>query len=335
MDKINIYVPEDIQRKLDGDAQSFEVFKKDGHQINRNKFLNALVQGYYDSYTAENARIRAGISKALADSGLTAAKQEQAADNILHQEFYPALTSQASRSSKRLSLRPVANSESRIRLILHDIGKGDSISSYFLRMLTSYCTRPSYERERIIFSETYKVLQEACSTRRAVTFTMSTDRESVQKVIPFKIAVGQGEQFNYLLCYKHGDMQEAWTYRLNRIVSPCCGEPGTTIPASVLRRLKLMSQNGAQYAINDDEETRVLMNSQGVHAYQSIYFGRPPYTRIEERPEGLIYHFNCSANQLFLYFKKFDPGEAKVLSPDSLRQQLVAFFEGNLRMYSS
>ena len=43
LDKINIYVPEHIGTVIDNDAELFEVLKKDGRTINRNRFLSLLI----------------------------------------------------------------------------------------------------------------------------------------------------------------------------------------------------------------------------------------------------------------------------------------------------
>ena len=53
LEKINIYVPEQIGVILDNDANPFEILKKDGKTINRNKFLSLLILGYQNSYVSE------------------------------------------------------------------------------------------------------------------------------------------------------------------------------------------------------------------------------------------------------------------------------------------
>ena len=50
MEKINIYVPENIGAMIESDATMFEVYKKDGRTINKNRFLGMLIIGYYNDY---------------------------------------------------------------------------------------------------------------------------------------------------------------------------------------------------------------------------------------------------------------------------------------------
>ena len=37
------------------------------------------------------------------------------------------------------------------------------------------------------------------------------------------------------------------------------------------------------------------------------------------------YHFSCSLDQLFLYFRRFNPGGIKILNSDSLNMDLLRF----------
>lgn len=53
MEKINVYVPENIGIMLENDAMMFEVYKRDGRTINKNKFLGLLISGYYGDYVTE------------------------------------------------------------------------------------------------------------------------------------------------------------------------------------------------------------------------------------------------------------------------------------------
>ena len=46
-----------------------------------------------------------------------------------------------------------------------------------------------------------------------------------------------------------------------------------------------------------------------------------------------LYYFRSSTEQLFRYFLRFTAGEAEVLYPDQLRNNLKVFHENALRMY--
>lgn len=52
-EKISIYLPEEAEQTLLEDAMRFEILKKDGVTVNRNRFLGMLFSGYYDAYARE------------------------------------------------------------------------------------------------------------------------------------------------------------------------------------------------------------------------------------------------------------------------------------------
>lgn len=94
-----------------------------------------------------------------------------------------------------------------------------------------------------------------------------------------------------------------------------------------------MLKTDPQYAINDDAEARVRLTSTGEIAFRRIYSGRPKEIRIEQSGDERVYCFNCSLDQLFIYFRRFGPKEAEVLFPESLKNRLVQFHKGALEMY--
>ena len=49
---IKINIPESLNRSLVTDMTMFEVFKKDGEQINTNGFINALISETYQGFFA-------------------------------------------------------------------------------------------------------------------------------------------------------------------------------------------------------------------------------------------------------------------------------------------
>ena len=80
LDKINIYVPEHIGQILERDAEMFEVFKKDGNTINKNRFLSKLLLEYYSSYANERQQAYEKIATCLMESGIDSGRSHDIAD---------------------------------------------------------------------------------------------------------------------------------------------------------------------------------------------------------------------------------------------------------------
>ncbi len=338
LDKINIYIPEYIGTILDKDANMFELLKSDGQSINRNRFLSMLLLGYHDAYVMECQMSYEAILGELQKYEIDSDTGHKLANRITQKVIHPIVPTKKGKSSVRLSLKPTKDTEGLISYILQEQGQDDSISHYFGRMLLSYCKKPFSERERLVFKDNYERLDDACKKARTITFTTIWNPESVHTVIPYKLAVGHEEMFNYLLCAEKNCIsgkQEAKSYRLNRIAKINFRPERNTIDKDVQIHLEKMLQYGPQYSINDDDESCVKLNDSGRKNFRRIYYGRPDVDRIEDKPDGYYYYFKGSKDQVFLYFRRFGNEDAEVLFPQSLRQRMIDFHKRAYEYYES
>lgn len=333
LEKLSIYAPKAIAMALDRDAELFEIFKRDGRTINRNRFLSQVLLGYHDSYTEELSRLADTVSEAVGDTVGNVNDRSDLVHRIVQAVSSSMPDSRRGADFKRLSLKPTNQTECLIREILDDLGN-DNRSQYFCSMLASYCDRPSSMRERIVFKENTALLENACRQKRMVSFSTTWDKSTVHRVVPYKLVAGQDERLNYLLCFEEENRgRQTLAYRLCRISRPRILSTSVTLPEYADRHLALMEQHGPQYAINDDERACVRLTPKGIITYQRVYLGRPAYERVEHDEDRDLYYFNCSSDQLFLYFRRFGPGEAEVIAPASLRDRVIAFHAGALKMY--
>ena len=106
MEKINVYVPENIGSMLESDASMFEVYKKDGRTINKNRFLGMLITGYYSDYVTEARSAYDRIVSAIGIEKLSIKEKEQIADSVLKKVILPDVPSRKGKNPARLSLKP-------------------------------------------------------------------------------------------------------------------------------------------------------------------------------------------------------------------------------------
>lgn len=66
MEKLNIRIPSAVKQRLDDDAALFEITKENG-EINRNEFLNRIIDGYYPQYDENYARLEKNIHSIIGD----------------------------------------------------------------------------------------------------------------------------------------------------------------------------------------------------------------------------------------------------------------------------
>lgn len=327
-DKINIYVPREVGELLDSDNEMFEVFKPNGMTLNRNQFLTQLVTGYYDTYARELQDKNAVILDALSPFLTDRAACDQIASSILDQISLPRTSKRVGKNAKQLSLKPTQKTESLIRRIRREIESADYVSRYLVRMLVSYSEKPFSQRERIIFKDNYDMLVSCCKKSLPVSFVMAGKPEIVHEVIPYMVVTGPEEMYNYLLCQEEDGLThqlKAQAYRLNRIRGLNRSTKTAALQDGVKQRLEVMRKQGPQYAINDDTEVCVRLTSKGRGMYNKIYFGRPAYMREENKPDGCYQYYQCSHNQLELYFRRFG-AEAEIISPEPLRDRIAEFY---------
>lgn len=336
LEKINIYVPEHIGNSLDNDATMFEVFKRDGQTINRNKFLSMLILGYHNSYVEECSNAYNNVIKLLSNGGLDPSAQHEIADGILKNVVLPQVPSRKGKNPAKLSLKPTKETEGLLLGLVYNIGIEDSVSQYLCRLLMSYCEKPLTVREKIVFRDNYEYLQSACERKRTVAFSTIWNPDVIHEVIPYKLVYGREEMYNYLLCGEissYSGQMEAKSYRLNRITRLSYGRTVLQLRADVERHLQMMIKYGPQFMINDDEETCVRLTEKGRKSFNRIYYGRPRFSRIEECGDDYLYYFNCSKDQILMYFRRFGPHEVEIISPESLREKMIAFHTGALDVY--
>lgn len=327
-DKINIYVPEQTGNKLDDDARLFEIFKRDSLEINRNKFLSMLIMGFYNQYSEENNSIKAKLRDEIAATGITIEFINQLTDNILKKIVLPQSPKRKGKRTSRLSLKPTIETENLILQISEEVAGEDYLSQYFCRMFMKYCTLPVSEREQIIFRNKFIMLKDACNRAQNITFTTIWEPRIIHNVIPYDITVGKEELFHYLLCEEfnsYTNNSEARVYRLNRIGKINYSNNTRIISDDVIKHLDMMKKNGPQYVINNEEETVVRLTKYGSRAYNRISYGRPAYKHIEKQGSDYLYYFECSEDQLFMYFRRFEGRDAVIISPKRLRNRMKEF----------
>ena len=336
LEKINVYVPENIGTMLENDATMFEVYKKDGRTINKNRFLGMLITGYYGDYITEARTAFDLIVSAIDTKKLSVKEKEQIADSILRDVVLPAVPSRKGKNPARLSLKPTKDTEALIEQIMRDLGSEDYISQYFCRMFMSYCDKPFNKREQIIFKDNYETLQQACNAKKSITFKTIWNAKNLHEVIPYRVVTGPEERFNYLLCAEINSTsgtQEAKTYRLNRIDRINYGRRMESIDDTVKHYLEMMIKYGPQYMINSDDESCVRLTDSGVRNFSRIYYGRPMVERVEERADGHYYFFKGSKDQVFFYFRRFGYEDAEIISPEPLRAKMIEFHSKACDMY--
>ena len=337
-EKISIYVPESVNTILTRDAQLFEVFKTGTREINRNRFLSLLTIGYYYQYTEECKERKKKIEELIASCMVrsTEAQRTRLCEAINNGLLLPQLPMRRKTKYIKLSLKPTDATITVINTINDELDSAESLSQYYCRMLMSYCEKPLFERERIIFSNYYEFFTKACKDRALVSFSLIWNPEIIYSAVPYEIVTSHEEMMNYVLCQtRHPETDEprASVFRLSRIKNPCMSGRTDTLSGTVIDRLERMKKYAPQYPIDNDDEICVKLNDVGEDLYRRMYFSRPAYERVEHKDDGHYYYFNCSDTQALFYFQRFGWGTAEILSPVYLREKMIELHKTALESY--
>ena len=328
---IKVNVPDGLKRSLLGDAENFEVLKQNDAKVNFNRFISALITGYYEKYQQETNSRYNRIKSLLSSFILNPQKLDQATAQIMNEQSKSDYSNTKTVNNTSFKFHTTKETDS-IILQIEEYRRitGDSISAYFRKMLYSYINQPVYEREKIIFQNNVSVINNACTLGKKVIFTTRDRPSLLHRVMPYGIRHGQEELYNYLLCqefHKSNGEPLAMSYRLCRIVNPRITSENGQIDSKVMDHLFKMEKYAPQYLINEDVESCVEFTANGRKSFMRLYQGRPVVDgkEAEDSDGNIRCYFSCSQEQPYLYFRRFNPGEISVLYPEKLKKRLYEF----------
>ena len=327
-EKRNIYISQELKSQINNDARLFEVFKKNSREINLNRFISLFLVGYYDNYIAETNLKLNSILDVIKPYKLTNNEKIDIADSIIKNSIMDQDVKSEGNKSIAISLKPTKDTIRIIQTIEDDLYRTDTFSQYIRRMLICYFQKPMWKRERIIFIDNYNLIQNACDNNRSLVFSSIWNRKSFHEVMPYQIAKGSDGMFNYLVCVERNQetgISIVKSFRLSRISNIGFGHRINNITPEVKILCKITVESSPQYAINSNDEICVRLSDAGEILYNRIFHSRPNYSRIEDKDDGHYYYFNCSQDQVFHYFRRFDNDTALIISPKKLREKMVSF----------
>jgi hypothetical protein len=213
---------------------------------------------------------------------------------------------------------------------------------YMAAVFEEYARAPYVERERIYFSETCAVIENAIDQERALIITYAQS-ELPSFVLPYSLETDKLSMYNYLIGYAHPvkPLNDALldvplhidSFRLPKILRleiDRWGKHGSgkLNPCQLERIKKARAKFGTMFIADEDKATEVVvrLSQNGQIEYRNQVHMRP--SRLEDRDkkfdkEGAgnnSYIFECTERQAEHYFFKFG-SDAVVMSPPGLREK--------------
>lgn len=180
-------------------------------------------------------------------------------------------------------------------------------SEYMRNVIFSYMNNPRYQRERILFSAHFDLLERAIQTKKKVNVKY---KGKVRTLSPYFIKVSDQENRSYLFCYS----EESSAYRCYRV--------------SEMESLKISKydreEKDEEYIRNIEthfdpfqsygKEVKVRFTEEGLLIWEKALHNRPKVLK----EEGREFLLECDSKLAQIYFPQFLE-EVEVLEPSSLR----------------
>lgn len=310
MEKIKINLSKKTLNDLLNDMSTFEYYKKNG-EINKNGFINTLLKNYFSIYDGKVNKQIETYTKIIKQHIYQDNKVTELVNSLISSsELLPFEIDKNIETS--ISFKLINSNYNIFRVIESKYLANQSISSFFRNLIESYLSLPKYKREQIIYLETYELLMDAINDERKIKVFLKNDNE--REILPYKITTNKEEIFNYLIGLNFSKEKcTVCSIHLSRIEYIYLLKEKYSLEEENIVKLERVIENGAQFPYTNSCIAKIKLTKEGQRLYKKKYLNRPQVEKIEDD----IYHFNCSFDQLVLYFFSFGK-EAKVLSPEYL-----------------
>lgn len=319
--KVKVNLPKEIYTTICNDMDSFE-FKKENGSINKNKFINQLLESYYEEFLLQEEELEKRIRSILK------VNKNSSVDNLISLINTSEIKKSEQNYDYSIQFLISKNNEKIYQIIEKYYLRERSISQYFREMLISYCSHSQWQRERYLFKKNSELILTAIKEKKKIIFSGIKGETII--IDPYKLITTKEELYNYLIGYvdtkKSGRM--LISRKLYKITEIHLTNETFTFTDKELNHLDNTLEHGAQFPINEDSLSILELTPEGEKNYHNFYLNRPSYFK----KEGNKYYFNCSYNQIEFYFFRFGE-QVKIISPSHLQRKFKRKYYAALNNY--
>lgn len=194
-------------------------------------------------------------------------------------------------------------------------------AGYLRNIYFTYVNNLRYVRERILFKEIFKEIEEAINKNRKIKIKYHS---YIRTVNPYLIKVANKEERSYLFCFceKNNDYR---VYRISEIEKIWL----TTSEVEIRDKyyIEKIKENFDPF-LSFNKHIKVRFTEIGIKRYEKALLNRPKLVSQDKN----IYIFQCSEKHAKVYFAQFY-SEVEILEPKSLREEFKKEFIKILSLY--
>jgi len=326
-EKIKVNLSYNVYNLLQKDMEDFKYQIKDGTP-NKNAFYNTIVKNMVEIHKKESEIVREKLSDIL-NNHIKSNKVFNEVLESIEALYNYRIEDKTNRShGYYISFRP----SKKIEYIYDEIEqyelKDNTISNYFRNLFNDYARLPQDERERIIFKDELKTVEQAIKNNKILNIKLNNYN---MELMPYVIVRTNDELYNYVI----GGLKKGETFRLVSLHLYKCtnmikSKKTFEFNNEEIKTIEQAITHGPREIERRTVIAKIKLTKNGIKKYKSMYLNRPIPIEINDD----IYTFNCSHDNLFLYFSRFGI-DAEILEPDNLRGQIIAFHRKAYNKYKN
>lgn len=301
MDKIKINLRYKTFNEITDECLRLEFLKSDGTP-NKNAYICTLLMNFYP-YLSRGA-VKLKVDKIFND--------ENVSDN-------------------RIFIEPIKESISTFESI-SNLEPSKSLSTTIRDILEKFYTLESDERERIILSKPYDYIEQSIKHHEEIiitTYNRFSNKGFQYHFDPYKIVQTKDRIFNYVFGRMYGNEVRLICVKLLKIKLISDAQEKITFTKEEVEKFDEEIKTGAPFFDVHSMDVVVKFTKEGLKTLNLAYKNRP---FIKEKSED-TYTFKSSEYNAMIYFPQFGK-DAKILSPNSLKEKMNEFFKDAVSTYN-
>ena len=326
-EKIKVNLSYNVYHLLQKDMEDFKFYLKDG-EPNKNLFYNTIVKNMINLYRNDMELIREKLSLIL-DKHISSKDVFNDVLNEIETLYNYTLDDKTNRShGYYISFRPSKKLEDLYEEIeLYEL-KNTTISNYFRNIFNKYAKLPQDERERIIFKDELNNIESAIHNKKIIKVKIN---DSSFDFLPYVVVRTNDELYNYVVgAIKNENKFHCLSLHLYKCVNIIKTKNKFEFSDEEIIQLNENLSFGPREIERRAVLTKIKLTKNGIKKFKKMYLNRPIPIEITDD----IYTFNCSHQNLFIYFSRFGV-DATILEPLNLRNQMIAFHKKAFNKYTN